>query len=352
MSLNLSIKKSLSERFCLEVELSTPPARTLAVLGPNGAGKSTLLNALAGILAIDEGCIELDGRVLDEPRSGTWLTPDQRNIGFVAQDLLLFSHMSALDNVAFGLRCRGMSKTQAATRSTEWLNRFGLEGLENRKPRQLSGGQAQRVAVARALATDPDLLLLDEPLAALDVSVRHQMRRELRGWINEYSKPTVVVTHDPLDALILADDIAVIESGRLTQIGTVTQVSAQPRTPYVAELFGTNLIGGTATGNEVAAGRATIVSAESNEGPVFVSISPNALSLHASQPTTSARNCWSARVSEVSMAGQSVEVKVQTQEGLDLRIGITPAALAELDLQPNTNVWVTAKASQVQVYAA
>ena len=206
--------------FELDLDLHVEPGRVLALLGPNGAGKSTALAAIAGLVT-STGSITVGGRVLDH------LPVEHRRIGFVFQDYLLFPHLTVLDNVAFG-----------ATRETalDWLRRFDLLDLARVRPPQLSGGQAQRVALARALATDPDLLLLDEPLAALDVSIRDAIRDELAGHLRSLQIPTIVVTHDFEDVVALADDVIVIENGVATQRATVRELVQSPATPYVERL--------------------------------------------------------------------------------------------------------------------
>ena len=189
----------------LDVDLTVHDGEVVAVLGPNGAGKTTLLRALAGLVALDRGRIEVDGVVLDEPDTGTFVSVEHRPVGVVFQDYLLFAHLSALENVAFGLRARGTPKTEARRAAMTLLDRFGLADHAHHRPRALSGGQAQRVALARALATGPRLLLLDEPLAALDATTRRDVRRDLRRQLASFGGARILVTHDPVDAYALAD---------------------------------------------------------------------------------------------------------------------------------------------------
>jgi molybdate transport system ATP-binding protein len=206
--------------FRLDVALEVAPGETLALLGPNGAGKSTALAALAGILD-SSGSITLNDRALDAvPTEG-------RRIGFVFQDYLLFPHLTVLDNVAFGA-------SRAA--ALPWLERFGLESLAGKRPGQLSGGQQQRVALARALATRPELLLLDEPLAALDAVIRPTIREELAAHLAGLDIPTIVVTHDLEDVVALSDAVVVIEDGAATQRGSVRELVREPATEYVRRL--------------------------------------------------------------------------------------------------------------------
>jgi molybdate transport system ATP-binding protein len=184
--------------FCLDVEIAAGSGEVLAVLGPNGAGKSTLLRLVCGLLALDHGCLELDGRVLDDPVADTFVPSAERAVGVVFQDHRLFPHLRVVDNVAFGLRSRGTSRAAAREQARAWLQRLGLADLAGRHPRNLSGGQAQRVALARALATAPKALLLDEPLASLDVQTRAEVQGELRVHLGRYAGPTLLVTHDPI----------------------------------------------------------------------------------------------------------------------------------------------------------
>ena len=218
------------------------------MLGPNGAGKTTLLRILAGLLSPDEGRVVLDGRVLDDTSTGEHVPPEARPVGVVFQNYLLFPHLSALENVAFGLRSRGVPKAEARARAAEWLDRVGLAEFRASKPKQLSGGQAQRVALARALATEPRLLLLDEPLAALDASTRLETRRELRRQLDGYDGVRLLVTHDPMEAIALAERLIVLEAGRISQTGTPQEISERPRSRYVADLVGVNLFRGRAAG--------------------------------------------------------------------------------------------------------
>jgi molybdate transport system ATP-binding protein len=215
--------------FTLDLSLAVEPGRTLALLGPNGAGKSTALGALAGVID-SSSAISLGGRRIDE------LPVERRRVGYVFQDYLLFPHLTVLENVAFGPRAVGVRAAQARASAGEWLERVGISSLAARRPAQLSGGQAQRVALARALAASPELLLLDEPLAALDVEVRAEVRSELARHLKDWGGLTIVVTHSLDDVAALADDVVVLEGGRATQRGTVRDLVAAPATQYVSRL--------------------------------------------------------------------------------------------------------------------
>jgi molybdate transport system ATP-binding protein len=223
--------------FRLDLRLAVAPGEVVALLGPNGAGKTTALRALAGLLPLTSGHIDLEGQSLDDA-TGRFVPPERRSVGVVFQDYLLFPHLSALENVAFGPRSRGTSPDRSREIAGQWLSRVGLADQARSRPRQLSGGQAQRVALARALATDPALLLLDEPLAALDARTRLETRAQLHQHLAEYPGPALVITHDPLDALVLADRLVIIEDGAVIQDGDAASVTADPRTEYVALLAG------------------------------------------------------------------------------------------------------------------
>ena len=242
--------------FTLEVSLTAAPGQVLGLLGPNGAGKSTLLSAVAGLTPVSAGRITLAGTVFDDADQGTFVEASGRPIGFVFQNYRLFPHMSVADNVAFSPRARGQGKQAARSAARYWLDRLRLTDLADRKPGQLSGGQAQRVALARALAGQPALLLLDEPLSALDAGTRLDVQTELKRHLADFAGPCLLVTHDPLEALVLADQVVVLEGGRIVQEGTPALIARQPGTDYVAKLVGLNLYAGRADGAGGAAAEA------------------------------------------------------------------------------------------------
>ncbi|MBC7518905.1 MAG: ABC transporter ATP-binding protein [Microbacteriaceae bacterium] len=228
--------------FSLDLNLRVFPGTVTAIVGPNGAGKSTALRVLAGLVLPATARVSLNGRVLEDSATGVWRPPADREIGVVFQDYLLFPHLTARDNVAFGLRARGTPKARAAQLAEDWLDRLGIGHRSDALPRQLSGGQAQRVALARALILEPKLLLLDEPLAAIDAELRVAVRAQLAESLHDFGGATVLVTHDPIDAMLLADELIVLESGRITQLGSPLAVAATPATDYVARLVGLNLL--------------------------------------------------------------------------------------------------------------
>ncbi|HEX6346750.1 ABC transporter ATP-binding protein [Umezawaea sp.] len=336
--------------FRLDLALTVAPGEVVALLGPNGAGKTTALRALAGLLPLDGGRIRLDDVVWDEPPS-VFLRPELRPVGVVFQDYLLFAHLSALENVAFGPRARGTDRRTARRTAAEWLDRVGLAEHAGTKPGALSGGQAQRVALARALATSPSLLLLDEPLAALDAGNRLLVRTELGHHLTDYPGRTLLVTHDPLDAMVLADRLVIVEHGRVVQSGPPTEVARQPRTEYVAQLVGLNLYRGRASGTAVDlddGGTLTVASPAS--GSVHVAFPPSAVSLHPDRPSGSPRNTWEVTVVGVEQHAHTVRVRLSGSPAV--LVDVTTAVVAELRLVPGTRLWAALKATEVHTYPA
>ncbi|MGA0208546.1 MAG: sulfate/molybdate ABC transporter ATP-binding protein [Candidatus Nanopelagicales bacterium] len=342
MSLDAQIETRIGD-FHLDARLACQPGETVALLGPNGAGKSTILKAIAGLQPIDDGRITIDGAIVDEPTSNTFLPPEQRRVGMVFQDYLLFPHMTVRQNIEFG------PKNVRLPPSSEWVDALGLTELLDRRPAQLSGGQAQRVALARALATDPNVLLLDEPLAALDASTKQTVRGDLRHFLQKFERGTVMVTHDPLDALVLADRIVVIEDGRVTQAGPTAQVASEPRTDYLATVLGVTLLRGTASAGvfECETG-GTLIASTPITGKVVAIIRPQAISLHRNRPEGSARNVWHTTISAVD--AQHDQVRVTLAGPPPLTAAITPAAVAELDIAPGQQVWASLKATDIAVH--
>ncbi|WP_433513611.1 ABC transporter ATP-binding protein [Nonomuraea sp. CA-143628] len=330
--------------FTLDLTLEVAPGEVVALLGPNGAGKTTALRALAGLTRLSDGEIVLRDRPLHT------LPAEERPIGMVFQDYLLFPHLTALDNVAFGPRCHGVPKAEARRTAAALLERVGLAERATARPRQLSGGQAQRVALARALAVHPDLLLLDEPLAALDAHTRLEVRSQLRRHLADFDGATVLVTHDPLDAMVLADRLIVIENGAIVQQGGPAEVARRPRTDYVARLVGLNLYRGVADGSRVKVGELLLHTYEHLDGPAFVAFPPSAVALYRTRPDGSPRNLWQARIEGIERHGDNVRVHL---DGPIIAFAdITPAAVADLDLTPGQRIWASAKATETHAYPA
>ena len=342
MTLEAAVELRLGA-LALDVELSVPDGEVVALLGPNGAGKTTLLRALAGLVPIERGSVRLDGVTLEDTGTRTYVPTEKRPIGFVFQDYLLFPHMSVLDNVAFGVRSRQTAMT--------WVDRVGLGGFAAARPSQLSGGQRQRAALARALAHDPRLLLLDEPMAALDASARAEVRRDLRRHLSSFQGVRLLVTHDPLEAVALADRLIVIELGKVVQQGTPAEVAERPRSPYVADLVGVNLLRGEARGGSVTVENGhAIAAAGATSGPVFAVIHPRAVALHLHRPEGSPRNVWRGRADTIEVTGERARVRVLGP--VPVVAEVTPASLAELHLAEGSDVWLSFKATDVSVYPA
>ncbi len=335
----------------LDLALDVGAGEVLAILGPNGAGKTTLLRCLAGLTPIDAGCITLGERTLDEPGQATFVPAERRSVGVVFQDYLLFAHLSALDNVAFGLRARGAKRSEARRRAIEWLDRLDLAEYGDHRPAALSGGQQQRVALARALITDPQLLLLDEPLAALDAATRATVRRDLRGYLAQFAGARIVVTHDPLDAYALADRVAVIENGRVTQMGTLADIAARPRTRYIAQLVGTNLLTGTIIANIfTTTSGATLVVDATHAGDAYASVAPSSIALYRTPPDGSPRNVWRTTVAAIDHTFD--RARVTLTDPLRVTAEITAAGLAALGCHPGDEVWVSIKTTEINTYPA
>jgi len=373
--------------FRLEADLRAAPGEVLGILGPNGAGKTTLLRALSGLDPLTTGSIHLGDLVLDDAATDTFVPPERRPVGLVFQSYRLFPHLNVRDNVAYAPRVRGAGRRQARAVADTWLERLDLTALATRRPHQISGGQAQQVALARALAADPGFLLLDEPLSALDARTRLDVRTTLRRHLDEFAGPVLIVTHDPLEAMIMADRLVVIENGRVVQQGSPAQVARQPATQYVARLVGLNLytgtlevatrtvsldLGGTFTvtlagdGPEPTAGDNPEPMAGDGPGssacddpeswaagpltrPVLVGLRPSAITIHTARPTqASPRNVWQGTVVALELLTDRVRVQVDATPAA--LVDISAAAVADLSLRPGSPVWLAAKATETEAY--
>jgi molybdate transport system ATP-binding protein len=357
---SLSLSAHLPDRD-VQVDLEVADGETVALLGPNGAGKSTLLAVAAGLLRPRDGLVALGGRTLTHVEAGrtrTWVPTHARQVALLAQDPLLFPHLSVRHNIAFGRRARGDSRREADVEADRWLARIGLPELGERRPSAISGGQAQRVAVARALAAEPRLLLLDEPMAALDVDVTPALRHLLREVLREQT--VVIATHDVLDALLLADRVVVLDGGRVAELGPTREVLARPRSAFAARIAGLNIVAGTwadggirpATGDLIQGrlhddGGGTDRAVPTARAPMVAAFRPSAVSVFPHRATGSPRNSWPVTVTALEPHGDLVRVRAG-----QLSADITPQAAADLALTPGDSVWFTVKATEVDLYPA
>ncbi|WP_031075011.1 ABC transporter permease [Streptomyces sp. NRRL S-118] len=331
-----------------ELVLDAAPGTTIAVVGPNGAGKTTLLRALLGLTPRAHAGLRLGDTDV------TAMPPHRRGVAWVPQDGALFPRMSALANTAYGLRAQHVPRAEARRAAQEWLDRLGVGHLAHRRPAQLSGGQAQRVALARALAARPRLLLLDEPLAALDQTTRARVRHTLRTHLDGFGGVCLIVTHDPVEAVALADRVLVLHEGRALQDAPPAEVSRHPRSPWVARMLGRNAWPGTTTAEGVRlAGGGTLTVAEPlPEGADALAIfAPEAVALHRDKPTGSPRNVWHGTVREITAAGSRLRVLITSGQVPELVAEITPEAAAELGLGDGTPVWTSVKATETTLIA-
>ncbi len=335
----------------LDVTLEVAAGEVVALVGPNGAGKTTLLRVLAGLHPLTTGSVAVGERMLEETTSGRRLPAAARRVGLVPQDGALFRHLSARDNVAFGLRARGIRRRAAGAAATAMLDRMEIGRLADARPATLSGGQAQRVALARALVTEPALLLLDEPLSALDGAARVEVRRALRRHLASYDGVCILVTHDPLDAVTLADRLVVLEDGRVTQDASAAEITRAPRSPWVAQLLGWNAYRGvlTATGLSLAGGALVAADPLPAGGDGLAVVPPWAVAVHRERPEGSPRNAWPGTVGELSMLGGRVRVRIDGP--LPVVAEVTAAGAAALQLAEGVEVWASVKATEVTLAA-
>jgi molybdate transport system ATP-binding protein len=348
MTLEISVRVP-SRR--VEVDLQVAEGETLALLGPNGSGKSTVLEVIAGLVRPESGRVVLDDRVLTDvgPESaGVLVAPHDRRTALLGQEALLFPHLDALENVAFGPRSRGTDRRTARTGAQRWLDEVGVGELAGRRPGQLSGGQAQRVAVARALAAEPRLLLLDEPMAALDVAVQPALRQVLRRVLK--GRTSIIVTHDPLDALLLADRVAVLEGGRVVERGRSTEVLSRPRSAFAARLAGLNLVSGTWRQGAVHTDALVVHglvegTAPADGDPAVAAFRPQAVALYREEPHGSPRNAFAVTVTDVEPHADLIRVRAGA-----LAADVTVQAAAELELVIGGRVTFVVKATEVSLY--
>ncbi|MGY4709320.1 sulfate/molybdate ABC transporter ATP-binding protein [Mycolicibacterium sp. CBM1] len=342
-----------------DVAFDVEAGEVLAVLGPNGAGKSTTLHAIAGLLRPDTGVVRVGGRPLTDVAGGVHVPTYDRRVGLLLQDPLLFPHLSVQGNVEFAARTRGAGRRAARRDAEVRLAEVGLAEFAGRRPAQLSGGQAQRVAIARALAAEPEVLLLDEPLAGLDVAVAASVRALLRGAATTGGRATVLVTHDLLDVLTLADRVMVLDGGAVAEIGPVREILAAPRSLFGARIAGVNVVRGRRAGDDAVRAADGMVwhgiRAQELAGDAALAVfTPAAVAVYRDLPHGSPRNSVPVVVAELDADGARVRVRAEEQSdgAPGLAADITAESAAALRLGVGERVWFTVKAQEVAVHPA
>jgi molybdate transport system ATP-binding protein len=341
--------------FTVRAALEASRGETVALLGPNGSGKSTVVAAIAGLLPLEAGRIALGDLVLDDTAVGMSVPPEQRPIGVVFQDLLLFPHLSAVENTAFPLRARGTAREPARARAVQMLERLDVGKRATARPRDLSGGEAQRVALARALVADPVLLLLDEPLSALDVGSRARARDLLKHELARFDGVRILVTHDPTEASTLADRLVLLEEGRVTQIGSPEEIRTAPRSRYAADLVGINAFRGRLEPTEEGMGRIVTEDGEVfvpwddelEPGEVIALLHPDDVTISLDPPEGSARNVLQGRISSIAVDGERARIRLGTAPPVVAEI--TVGSIRRLGLRDGAEVWASFKAVEVRV---
>ena len=372
---DLQVAFELPERDVV-VDLEVEVGRTTAIVGPNGSGKSTVCSVVAGLLDAENGQVVLGGRVLDGP--GGFVRAGRRRVALLSQEPGVFTHMSVLGNVVFALRCQGVDRAEATRRARAELAAVGAEHLAFRPGGALSGGQAARVALARALATGPRLLVLDEPMAALDVTARQEMRRLVARRCAEEGLTLLLVTHDVLDLTALAEDVVVLDRGRVVEQGPTARVLSAPRSDFVAHLTGTAVLTGVVDGDAEAPGlrlpsgqvvhgrpREDAADGQVDEqgrqddhdevlhpgAPGIALVPPDAVALYRQAPHGSPRNVLTGRVTGLERSGALVSVRLELEEGQRLSAAVTAGAVAELGITEGREVCCVIKAVQVRILA-
>ncbi|GHO86517.1 ABC transporter ATP-binding protein [Dictyobacter formicarum] len=366
------------DAFHLDVAFSIQSGQTTVLLGESGAGKSTILRLLAGLQLPQQGHMVLNGITYYNSKAGIFIPPQRRPFGYVFQDYVLFPHLTVFENVAFGLRAQHLPRSRVRASVAEALEMVQLPHLSQRLPAQLSGGQQQRVAIARALALRPQLLLLDEPLAALDVQTRREVRQELRTILREVQITTLFVTHHYLDGLLFGDQLLVVDQGRLVQQGDQRELREFPRSSYIAELVGVNFFRGQLlrTENETTCLIRLLPNPSTNQPvemvamlkeqatlpvsgtEIFVVIDPRSITLHLAQPEGSARNVFQGTIMHIiplSTSTGSYDGKVRvsialSQAGAPLTAEVTENSVTRMELQEGQTIFATFKASEANAY--
>lgn len=351
----------------LDVGFSVAAGEVLAVLGPNGAGKSTTAAVIAGLVDADSAMVRIGDRTLTDTARGVSVPTHDRRVGLLHQDPLLFPHLRVLGNVEFAAR-RHTDRARARAAARGWLEAVGIADLADRRPAEISGGQAQRVALARALAADPEVLILDEPLSGLDVSAAATARAVLRQVFTAGSRPVLLITHDVLDVLALADRVMVLDGGRVVEVGSVGRVLAAPRSGFGARIAGLNLVRGVRVGpgllrtptGQMWHGTEAYQPADELAGDLATGadavavFAPAAVAVFRQQPQGSPRNSVSAPIAEIEASGPVVRVRMGEQDDgtPGLAADVTVDAVADLRLIVGERVWFTVKTQGVTLHAA
>ncbi len=353
----------------LDVEFSVAAGEVLAVIGPNGAGKSTTIAVIAGLLRADDAVVRVGNRTLTDTGRGVCVPVHDRRIGVLMQDPLLFPHLTAIANVMFAAR-RHADRSGARLRARRWLAEVGADDLADRTPGALSGGQAQLVALARALAAEPEVLLLDEPLAGLDVAGATAARSVLRRVLTADSRTALLITHDLIDVLTLADRVLVLEEGKVVEVGRVSEVLTAPRSDFGARIAGVNLVRGRMTGPGTLRDAAGVnwhgvnwqgvnwhgTPAENSGSPQegVAVFAPAGVAVYRDQPHGSPRNSVRVRIAGLEINGGVVRVRAAAQSdgAVGLSADVTPESVAEMRLQVGDEVWFTVKTQAVGIHSA
>lgn len=339
--------------FRFDARFEVNPGPPTVLIGPNGSGKSTCLKLIAGLLRPDRGSVTLGGNVLSDAAAGLSLAPSRRRVGVLFQDYALFPHLTVRENISFGPRMAFKRRAEREKIVDRWLGRLGIEVLAGAEVSSLSGGEKQKVALARALAAEPRCLLLDEPFRSLDVSASMSVRRELREFLAEVAIPVLIVTHDPMDALILGESIVVLEGGEISQMGRLRDLLRQPRTGFVAEFTGLNLFQaalepGTGLKSAAAGPLEFHVIADSLSGEVCLTFAPADVTLFHAWPEGSPRNVFRGAITEVLPLHDRVRVTIDA--GLPIRAEVTREAAASLHMVPGEVLCAAVKAIAIHVY--
>lgn len=348
----VDVRKQLRD-FALQVAFEVPDGQCMALVGPTGCGKTTVLRLISGLLAPDQGQISLHGATALDTTLGISLPPQQRRVGVVFQDYSLFPHMTVVQNVAYGARARGAGRAQASTTALAALDRVGMADHAAVRPTRLSGGQQQRVALARALASGARVLLMDEPMSALDATTRRQVRAELRRLIQSLGLTTIVVTHDVVDALTLGDLLCVMREGQVVQIGDRRELLSRPRDRFVAEFLGINLLQGNADAGPdgltaVDCGGAVFYSTDDVRGEVLLTCDPREIVLSRERPDDSSLNVLHGKVGSISHFG--AQTRITIENGVTVTAEITHLSEERLGLHVGTEVFASFKASAARAY--